>query len=126
MNRQQERAQRLQQDQQNKGGDQQGGDAKRERPKKESAIDLSKFIDKPVRVKFQGGREATGKLKGYDHLLNLVLEGTTEYVRDSDDSYKITENTRNLGLVVCRGPAVTVICPQDGHEPIENPFVLQE
>jgi len=98
------------------------GDQKRDRPKKESIIDLSKFVDKQVRVKFQGGREATGKLKGYDHLLNLVLDETVEYLRDIDDSYKITENTRKLGLVVCRGPAVTVVCPQDGHEAIQNPF----
>lgn len=108
--------------------DKQGGsgDQKRDRPKKESIIDLSKFVDKVVRVKFQGGREATGKLKGYDHLLNLVLDDTTEYVRDSEDSYKITETKRHLGLVVCRGPAVTVVCPQDGHEPIQNPFILSD
>lgn len=99
---------------------------KRDRPKKESIIDLSKFVDKQVRVKFQGGREATGKLKGYDHLLNLVLDDTIEYIRDSDDSLKISESTRNLGLVVCRGPAVTVVCPQDGHEAIRNPFTSTE
>lgn len=91
-----------------------GGDQKRERPKKESIIDLSRYVDKQVRVKFQGGREATGKLKGYDQLLNLVLEDTTEFSG---------ETSRTLGLVVCRGPAVTVVCPQDGHEVIPNPFI---
>lgn len=101
----------------------QNTDQKRaERPKKESIIDLSKFIGQPVRVKFQGGREAAGKLKGFDHLLNLVLEDTIEYLRDTEESYKVTENTRKLGLVVCRGPAVTVVCPQEGHEAIPNPF----
>lgn len=109
-----------------KEGDNQGGETKRERPKKESIIDLSKFVDKQVHVKFQGGREAIGKLKGYDHLLNLVLDDTVEYVRDSEDLYKLTETKRNLGLVVCRGPAVTVLCPQDGHEPIQNPFLLSD
>lgn len=104
----------------------QGADQKRDRPKKESIIDLSKFIDKQIRVKFQGGREATGKLKGYDHLLNLVLDDTIEYLRDTDDNYKVTENTRNLGLLVCRGPAVTVISPQDGHESIQNPFTAAD
>lgn len=99
-----------------------GGDQKRERPKKESIIDLSKFVDKQVRVKFQGGREASGKLKGYDNLLNLVLDDTIEYLRDADD-FKITNATRNLGLVVCRGPAVTVVCPQEGHDMIQNPFI---
>jgi len=97
---------------------QQGG----ARPKKESIIDLSRFVGKQIHVKFQGGREASGKLKGYDQLLNLVLEDTTEYSRDTEDSQK----TRKLGLVVCRGPAVTIICPEDGHEPIENPFILAD
>lgn len=105
------------------GGDEKKRDA---RPKKESIIDLSKFVDKVVRVKFQGGREATGKLKGYDHLLNLVLDDTVEYLRDSEDSHKISENTRNLGLVVCRGPAVTVVCPQEGNEAIQNPFLTAD
>lgn len=90
-----------------------------ERPKKESIVNLSKFINQSVRVKFQGGREAAGKLKGFDHLLNLVLEDTIEYLKDSEEPYKAT---RKLGLVVCRGPAVTVVCPQEGHEAIPNPF----
>ena len=32
--------------------------------KKESILDLSKYLDKAIRVKFQGGREASGILKG--------------------------------------------------------------
>ena len=39
-----------------------GGDAKAK--KKESILDLSKYLDKEIRVKFQGGREAQGILKG--------------------------------------------------------------
>ena len=34
-----------------------------------------------MRVKFNGGREAIGVLKGYDALLNLVLDGATEYLK---------------------------------------------
>ena len=34
-----------------------------------------------MRVKFNGGREASGVLKGYDALLNLVLDGATEYLK---------------------------------------------
>lgn len=52
-----------------------------EKKKKESIVDLSKYLDKSVRVKFQGGREAQGILKGYDPLLNLVLDNTTEFLR---------------------------------------------
>ncbi|XP_044608230.2 U6 snRNA-associated Sm-like protein LSm7 [Equus asinus] len=100
--------------------------ADKEKKKKESILDLSKYIDKTIRVKFQGGREASGILKGFDPLLNLVLDGTIEYVRDPDDQYKLTEDTRPLGLVVCRGTSVVLICPQDGMEAIPNPFVQQQ
>ncbi|KAM6216685.1 LOW QUALITY PROTEIN: U6 snRNA-associated Sm-like protein LSm7 [Rhynchocyon petersi] len=119
--------------------------ADKEKKKKESILDLSKYIDKTIRVKFQGGREGeaaavstlskqcqiissegTGILKGFDPLLNLVLDGTIEYMRDPDDQYKLTEDTRQLGLVVCRGTSVVLICPQDGMEAIPNPFIQQQ
>ena len=93
------------------------------RKKKESIVDLSRFIDKKIRVKFQGGREASGILKGYDALINLVLDNAVEYIRDSDDPQKITEETRPLGLIVARGTAITVVAPNDGIEQIPNPFV---
>ncbi|VDP03394.1 unnamed protein product [Soboliphyme baturini] len=98
----------------------------RERKKKESVIDLSKYIDKKIRVKFQGGREASGILKGFDALLNLVLDNTVEYLRDPDDPYKLTNDTRNLGLIVARGTTVMVVSPTDGLEQIANPFVQGE
>ena len=97
-----------------------------ERKKKESILDLSRFIDKQIRVKFAGGRECSGLLKGYDPLLNIVLDDCIEHLRDPDDAYKLTQDTRHLGLVVCRGTAVTLICPMDGMESIANPFVQQE
>lgn len=98
----------------------------KEKKKKESIFDLSKYIDKPIRVKFQGGREggwinpdinvtlilmsfiqpvetihvikslsfilwislsASGVLKGFDPLLNLVLDGTIEYMRGKSSEY---------------------------------------
>jgi len=102
------------------------GEGQGERKKKESILDLSRFIDKQIRVKFAGGRECSGLLKGYDPLLNIVLDDTIEYLRDPDDAYKLTQDTRTLGLVVCRGTAVTLICPMDGMESIANPFVAQE
>ncbi|UYV61675.1 LSM7 [Cordylochernes scorpioides] len=130
-----------------------GGD--KEKKKKESILDLTKYLEKAIRVKFQGGREgtgnilspplpipnspcvvtATGILKGFDPLINLVLDNTTEYLRvravverddcwctDPDDPFKLTEDTRYLGLVVCRGTTVVVICPVDSMEAIANPF----
>ncbi|CAH0563880.1 unnamed protein product [Brassicogethes aeneus] len=103
----------------------QNGDQK-EKKRKESILDLSKYLEKTIRVKFAGGREASGVLKGYDPLLNLVLDNTIEYLRDADDPYKLTEDTRELGLVVCRGTSVVLICPMDGMESIQNPFVTQD
>lgn len=98
----------------------------KERKRKESILDLSKYLEKNIRVKFAGGREAAGILKGYDPLLNLVLDNTTEYLRDSDDPYKLNQDTRMLGLTVCRGTSVVLICPVDGMESIQNPFIQQE
>lgn len=63
-----------------------------------------------------------GTLKGYDQLLNLVLDDTTEYLRDPEDPLKITEQTRKLGLLVCRGTSVMVVAPEHGIEEVSNPF----
>ena len=84
--------------------------------KRETVVDLARFIDKAVNVKLSGGREGappakregvrredtsrregvsqaplsparslsapvTGSLKGYDQLLNLVLDDATETLR---------------------------------------------
>ena len=61
----------------------QGGDQK-EKKRKESILDLSKYLEKNIRVKFAGGRECAGTLKGYDPLLNLVLDNTTEFLRGEE------------------------------------------
>jgi len=95
-------------------------------PKKESILDLSKHIDKAITVKFNGGREVKGTLKGWDQLVNLTLDDAEEFVRDPDDPYKLTGETRILGLVVCRGSNVMLLCPVDGTEQISNPFAQPE
>ncbi|KAJ8797678.1 hypothetical protein J1605_017104 [Eschrichtius robustus] len=43
-------------------------------------------------------------------LSNLVLDGTIEYMRDPDDQYKLTEDTRQLGR----------------HESHPQPFIQQQ
>jgi len=93
---------------------------------KTSILDLNKYIDKAIRVKFSGGREVTGVLKGYDQLVNLVLDETVEYLRDPSDPYTVTDKTRNLGLTVCRGTSVMLICPLEGTQQITNPFNQQQ
>mmetsp|Transcript_12504 Transcript_12504/g.18887 ORF Transcript_12504/g.18887 Transcript_12504/m.18887 type:complete len:110 (+) Transcript_12504:58-387(+) len=89
---------------------------------KENVVDLGKYIDQRVRVKFQGGREVDGILKGFDKLDNVVLDDCVEYIRDPNDLYRVTDRTRTLGLVVCRGTQVSFLAPADGMEEIANPF----
>lgn len=100
------------------GGGGRGGhnSQQQERPKKENILDLGKYMDKRITVKFNGGREGkqileelghvnaplrpserslagcwfseitdnfivTGSLKGYDALMNLVLDDVQEVLR---------------------------------------------
>jgi len=67
-----------------------------------------------------------GILKGYDTLVNLVLDETIEYLRDPEDPYQITSKSRSLGLSVCRGNAVMCVYPAEGTDEIENPFADAE
>lgn len=89
-------------------------------------VDLAKYSDQRVHVRFQGGREVEGVLKGFDKLDNLVLDDCIEFLRDNNDPYKTSNLTRNLGLVVCRGSQVSLICPSVGMEEIANPFEENE
>eukprot|EP00695_Tsukubamonas_globosa_P001318 TRINITY_DN2313_c0_g1_i1.p1 TRINITY_DN2313_c0_g1~~TRINITY_DN2313_c0_g1_i1.p1 ORF type:complete len:112 (-),score=32.80 TRINITY_DN2313_c0_g1_i1:29-364(-) len=102
--------------------------------KKDPALNLDRYVDKEINVKFHSGREVVGILKGYDHVVNLVLDQAKEYIRDPDDSSKrklvehptdadkLMEQTRALGITVCRGTSIILIAPTDGTEEIENPF----
>ncbi|KAE8375504.1 hypothetical protein BDV26DRAFT_267772 [Aspergillus bertholletiae] len=105
-----------------KSGGAGGGAQQQEKPKKENILDLSKYMDKEVRVKFNGGREVVGTLKGFDQLMNLVLDDVKESMRDDEGN----ENTRSLGLIVARGTLIVLISPADGSEEIANPFVQPE
>lgn len=39
---------------------------------------------------------------------------------------RVTDQTRTLGLIVCRGTAVTLVAPTTGMEEIANPFMQVE
>ncbi|KAF2216446.1 hypothetical protein CERZMDRAFT_33603, partial [Cercospora zeae-maydis SCOH1-5] len=61
----------------------------------------------------------TGTLKGYDQLMNLVLDDVKETTRDEEGN----TSTRSLGLLVARGTLLVLISPMDGSEEIANPFM---
>lgn len=44
-------------------------------------LDLSKHANKEVQVRLSGGRQVRGVLKGWDPLLNLVLDEAVEDLR---------------------------------------------
>ncbi|KAG6997590.1 hypothetical protein G7Y79_00039g075520 [Physcia stellaris] len=101
-----------------RGGRGGGSGGSAEKPKKENILDLTKYMDKQITVKFNGGREVVGTLKGYDQLMNLVLDDVQETLRDDEGN----ESTRPLGLIVARGTLLVLVSPVDGSEQIENPF----
>lgn len=82
----------------------------------------------------------TGTLKGYDQLMNLVLDDVKELMRGPSNAVRSSrsttnymhaddegnETTRSLGLIVARGTLIVLISPADGSEEIANPFVQQE
>jgi U6 snRNA-associated Sm-like protein LSm7 len=80
---------------------------------------LAPYVDKKLRVKFVGGREVIGVLRGADPICNMVLDETIEILRgnsniqiilflDAKDPYKLTEETRELGILIARGPTVYI------------------
>ncbi|ODQ79874.1 hypothetical protein BABINDRAFT_8066 [Babjeviella inositovora NRRL Y-12698] len=95
-------------------------------PKREAILDLSKYQDKQIRVKFIGGRQVIGTLKGFDQLMNLVLDDVKENLADPADDSKLLGKARSLGMVVVRGPSLLTVSPLDGSEIIDNPFAAEE
>ncbi|CCD23479.1 Sm-like protein LSM7 NDAI_0B04440 [Naumovozyma dairenensis CBS 421] len=92
-----------------------------EGPKRDAIVDLSKYKDSKVRVKLMGGKIVTGILKGYDQLMNLVLDETIDYLKNPDDEIgtaSLKNKSRSLGLTVVRGPLLVSLSPIDGSEVI--------
>lgn len=99
-------------------------------------------------MKLVGGREVTGVLRGFDTLVNLVLDDCVESLRDPQgwfgqrrrwwepspppslsvaaDPYKLTGETRALGLVVARGTSVMLVMPSEGRSEVDNPWQAPE
>ena len=53
----------------------------------------------------------------------IFLFAKSTFSPDPADPYTLTDQTRRLGLVVCRGTQVSLISPVDGMEEIANPFI---
>ncbi|CAK7224711.1 U6 snRNP-associated protein Lsm7 [Sporothrix curviconia] len=102
-----------------RGGGHGGPGGDREAPKKESILDLGQYMDREIYVKFNGGREVSGILKGFDPLLNMVLDDAQEKMRNAEGEVK----SRSLGLAVIRGTHITTLHPVEGSESIANPYL---
>ena len=79
-------------------------------------------------MKFVGGREVVGILMGADPICNLVLDETVELMRDASDPYLVHQDqTRQLGLIIARGPTVLSICDEEGAEiDVKNIYAAEE
>ncbi|MCH0629939.1 hypothetical protein JNB11_08215 [Kocuria palustris] len=99
---------------------------KQDGPKREAILDLNQYKDTRIIVKFIGGRQIVGTLKGFDQLMNLVLDDVEETLRDEHDDTVLTENKRQLGFVVVRCTSLLTIAPVDGTHEIPNPFLPPE
>lgn len=64
-----------------------------------------------------GGRLVVGVLKGYDQLMNLVLDEAVEYVKDANEEIS-KDKTRPLGFTVIRGNVLVSLSPVEGSETI--------
>jgi len=84
------------------------------------------LVDKEIRVRFSGGRQVSGVLRGFDNSNNMIVDDTVEYVRDINDPYKITNETRMLGLIFVRGTLILTIGLGSGQDEISNPFDQSE
>ena len=93
--------------------------------KRKQILDLKGQLGKKVRVTFQGGREVVGVLKGYDDMVNMVLEDCVEYLLD-ETTGNIGNMARNIPNLICRGPQVTLVAPEEGFAQISNPFTADE
>ena len=104
--------------------------------KKAALLNLEKYLEQSVVVRLLGGREVHGTLKGFDSNMNLVLDATSEAVRDptnftqplrvTSEEGVVTHAVRDLGAVVCKGASVMVVIPKVGMIEIENPFLVEE
>lgn len=70
--------------------------------KREQVFDLKKYSNKRVLIKFFGGIAVKGIFKGYDQIVNVVLE-------DPEAVEGLGDVTLCRGPMVCRGPSIVTL-----------------
>ena len=65
------------------------------------SADLKNYLDKRLRIKLNANRIITGKLRGYDQFMNLVLEEAVQIINSENSN----EN-EDLGTIMIRGNSV--------------------
>lgn len=63
-------------------------------------IELTKLMESKVQVKCLGGREFIGVLRGFDDLVNLVLEDGVEYLRGKCEGWRAEQVFGCLALLL--------------------------
>lgn len=79
-----------------------------------SGPDLNKYMNKQLSLKLNGSRRVTGRLRGFDQFMNLVLEDTIEHKTNNNNQANTANdieslNDQNIGSVVIRGNSVLMI-----------------
>ena len=62
---------------------------------------MKRYMDKKLALKLNGSRHITGKLRGFDQFMNLVLDETVEHVSATERN--------DIGMVVLRGNSIVTI-----------------
>jgi small nuclear ribonucleoprotein G len=67
------------------------------------SADLKNYLDKRLRIKLNANRIVTGKLRGYDQFMNLVLE---EAIQINSNNENNNNENEDLGTIMIRGNSV--------------------
>ena len=77
--------------------------------------DLKNYVDKRIQINLNGNRKLIGKLKGYDHFMNIVLENAIDISNNksnineehkANDENIIKQENQPLGTVMIRGNSI--------------------
>ena len=67
--------------------------------------ELKNYLDKRLEIRLNGNRVLKGRLRGYDQIMNLILEECIEIVKKEKNN-KIEIENNEIGSVMIRGNSV--------------------